>query len=132
MSTVFGEYNGPPPCESSAEHRLKERSALMSMQDFSSLTIRKLSQTCCTSAINSWLPMQMLDNESVFLKTRPDFADLVQHSDDATKILLHTADHLIHQNLRTTNAQCVDDVADRRTIVNRDDSKLSWGGLNHG
>jgi hypothetical protein len=132
MSTMFGKHDRPPPRESSTQHRLKKRSALMSMQDFSSLTIRKLSQTRGASAINSWLPMQMLDDKSVFLKTRANFTDLVQHSYDATKILLHTANHLIHQNLRTANTHRVDDMADRRTIVNRDDSKLSWGGLNHG
>jgi hypothetical protein len=105
---------------------------LMSMQDLCSLTIRKLSQTRGTSSINTRLPMQMFDDESVFLKTRADFADFVQHSYDATKIFLHTANHLIHQNLRTANSHRVDDVADRRAIVNRDDSKLSRGCLNHG
>ena len=104
----------------------------MSMQDLCSLTIRKLSQTRGASSINSRLPMQMLNDKSVFLKTRANFTDLIQHSDDATEILLHTANHLIDQNLRTANAQRVDDVADRRTIINRNDSKLSWGGLNHG
>jgi hypothetical protein len=132
MSTVFGKHDRSSSRESSTQHRLKERSALMSMKDLCSLTIRKLSQTRGTSSINSRLPMQMLNDESVFLKTLANFADLVQHSDDAAKILLHTANHLIHQNLRTANSQRVDDVANRRTIVNRNDSKLSWGGLNHG
>jgi hypothetical protein len=132
MSTVFGEYDRPPPCESSAEHRLKERRALMSMQDFSSLTIRKLSQARGTTAVDAGLPMQMLDDKSVFQKTHTDFTDFIEHSHNAAKVFLHAANHLIHQNLRTANSQRVDDVADRRTIVNRDDSKLSWGGLNHG
>ena len=104
----------------------------MSMQDLSSFTIRELPQPSRTATVDPGLAMQMLDDESVFLKTLADFADLIQHSHNAAKIFLHTANHLIHQNLRAANSQRVDDVADRRTIVNRDDSKLSRGGLNHG
>ena len=75
MPTVFGEHNGPPSRESSAEHRLKEWSALMSMQDLSSFTIRELPQPSRTATVDPGLAMQMLDDESVFLKAFADFAE---------------------------------------------------------
>ena len=101
-------------------------------QEAIDFAIRELPQSSCTTAVDAGLAMQMLHHESVVLKSRADLADLIQHRHNAAKIFLHTANHLIHQNLRAANSQRVDDVADRRTIVNWDDSKLSWGGLNHG
>ena len=104
----------------------------MSMQDFRSFAIRKLSQPRRTASIDSRLPMEMFDNKSVLLKSRPDFANLVQYRHDAAEFFLHAANHLVHQNLRAANTQRVNDVTDRWTIINRNDSKLSRGCLNHG
>jgi hypothetical protein len=132
MTTMFSKHDRPPTCQSPAQHRLKKRRALVCVQDHCAFTISKLSQTRCTSSINPGLPMEMFNNKSVFLKSRPDFTDLVQYRHDAAEFFLHAANHLIHKNLRTANSQRVDDMADRGTIVNRDDSKLSRGGLNHG
>jgi hypothetical protein len=104
----------------------------VSVQDHRAFAISKLSQTRCTSSINPGLPMEMFNNESVFLKSRPDFTDLVQYRHNAAEFFLHAANHLIHQNLRAANSQRVDDVTDRGAIINRNDSKLSRGCLNHG
>ena len=131
MTTMFSKHDRPPTCQSPAQHSLKKRRALVSVQDHRAFAISKLSQTRCTSSINAGLPMEMFNKKSVFLKSRPDFTDLVQYRHDAAEFFLHAANHLIHQNLRASNSQRVDDMTDRGAIINRNDSKLSWECLNH-
>ena len=132
MTTMFSKHDRPPTCQSPAQYGLKKRRALVSVQDHGAFAIRKLSQTRCTSSINPGLAMEMFNNKSVFLKSRPDLTDLVQHRHNAAEFFLHAANHLIQQNLRATNSQRVDDVTDRGAIINRNDSKMSWECLNHG
>ena len=115
MSPVFGEHHRASSKNASTQHRLKERRALMSVQNLHIFTIRKFFQSSRTPAINSRLPMQMLDRYPILLQPFADFSDLIQHSHDAAEFSAHATHHLVNQHFGTAHAKRVNNVADGRT-----------------
>ena len=121
---MFSKDNRAPPNQSTAQHRLKERRVLVRVQDLSAFAIGEGLQTFCASAINSWLSMKMFDNESIPLQAVADFSDFIENRDDAMKLITESANHLINQNFGPTNAQRMNDMADRRSIVDGGNAKM--------
>ena len=96
MSSVFGEDHRPPTEQPSAQHGLKERRVLVSVQDLSTLAICKFSEPFCTATINSGLTTQVLNNKSILTQAMANLSDLIQHGDDAAEFVVQEPNHLIH------------------------------------
>ena len=123
---MFGEDHRLPSKQAATQHRLKKRRVLMSVKNPCTFAIGEFPDPPCTATIDPGLPMQMLHDESVSNQAFADFAELIQHCDDAAKFVAQQPDHLIDQDFRPANSQRMNDVADRGTVVDRCDAEVWW------
>jgi hypothetical protein len=131
MSTMFGENHRPTSEKSTTQHGLEKWRVLMGMQNLSPLALSKCVQSTSAGSINSWLTVQMFDDKAVLKQSLTNLADLIQHCNNAAKVSTHASHHLIDQHLCATHTQRVNDVADRRSIVDGCNPKMSGIGLDH-
>lgn len=114
---MFCKHDRSAAGQPSTEHRLKERRALMSMQDLRSFTIREGPQPPGTASVDAGLPVKMFHDEAILRQSLTDLSDFIQNSNHTAELIVHPPHHEIHKHFRPAHAQRMDDIADRRAAV---------------